>query len=130
LFGEREQQPAERGGDGYVVLAEADGDLVAVAGDLADGERGDTARGLAVEQDQAPGGPVDGLESVVVQEPGCQFPAAVAGDRGPVPPLRAGDIEAGAVPAASSRSTAGLVTTASTAAATAAAGSDPSAVIT
>jgi hypothetical protein len=71
-----------------------------VAGDLADGERGDTARGLAVEQDEAADGPVDGIEGVVAEEPGGQFPAAVAGDSGPVPALRARDIEAGAVPAA------------------------------
>src|SRR6266568_3543802 len=97
---EGEQQVAERGGDGNVVLAELYGDAVVVAGDLAGGERGDAGHGLSVEQDQAPGGPVGDLDAVVMQQPGCQVPALGAGDRGSGVPLRAGDIEGRAVPAA------------------------------
>jgi hypothetical protein len=46
------------------VLAELDGDAVVVAGDLAGGQGGDPGRGLAEQQDQAPGDPVSGLDGV------------------------------------------------------------------
>ena len=58
------------GGTGMSCLPSWMWTFVVVAGDLAGGERGDAGDVLAEEQDQAAGGPVGGLDAVVVQQPG------------------------------------------------------------
>ncbi len=70
----------ERAGDGRVVAAEPDESLAVAAGDLAGGHGGDAGQRLPVEQEQAAGDPVGGVERGVVQEPGGQRPALVLAD--------------------------------------------------
>ncbi len=64
------------------VSAEANEDVVAVAGDLAGGQGCDPGHVLARQQDQAPGDAVGGLEAVVVEQPGGLVPALLGADRG------------------------------------------------
>ncbi len=82
------------------MLAEPDVHVPVVTGDLADGERGDAGDVLAVEQDQAAGGPVGGLDGGVAEQPGGVFPALGVADRGSAVPLPGGEGEGGAVPVA------------------------------
>ena len=77
-----EDGAGERAGDRHVMTAEPEGRLVVVAGDLAGRHGGDAGQRLAVEQEQAPGNPVGGVERGVVQQPGGQRPPLVLADGG------------------------------------------------
>ena len=91
---ELEDGVGERAGDGHVVAAEPDERLVVAAGDLAGGHGGDAGQRLAVEQEQAAGDPVGGVERGVVQQPGGQRPPLVLADGGAGRARRGGDASA------------------------------------
>jgi len=72
-----EDSVGQRAGDGHVVPSEPDERLAVAAGDLTGGHNGDAGQRLAVEQQQAAGHPVGGVERGVAQQPGGQCPALV-----------------------------------------------------
>ncbi|WP_204810416.1 hypothetical protein [Mycobacterium riyadhense] len=64
------------------MFAESDVDGAVTGGDLVGGRGGDPGQLLSVEQQQAAGGPVGGIEGFIVQQSGGQGPPLVGAGGG------------------------------------------------